>query len=414
MTETLYFTLIILLFTRIFGEIAARMGQTVLVGELISGVLLGALVSNAPNFFPILSTLENNEVFHAFREFGVFFLMLMAGMELAPKELLKASRRGAIITVLAIVSAALFSGLVGYFMIPAHEMKTVYIFFIAIITSITAVPVLMKTLIDLKIVQQTSSQVLISAAFFAEILSLMLLTFIIKMIETQTFPDSAGIFAIVGKVSVFFIIILLIGRIVFPLLGNLLKKVIADEFEFSALIIFALIFALISSLLEMHFLIGAFMAGLFFEHSTVDRKTFDTISSKIEGITLGFFAPIFFASIGLSVDLAALIAVPYFILALILCFFVSKLVGGSLAARYLVGMGTGTSLFVGFGLSAKGSLDLIAAKIVKETGIFEGTNIPVIDHMFSSIVMASVITTICYPIGLRLLQKYSKQLDQER
>jgi Kef-type K+ transport system membrane component KefB len=59
---------------------------------LISGVCLGVLVHHYDQNFPILANLSNNQVFSAITDLGIFFLMLLGGMELQPVKLLKASK----------------------------------------------------------------------------------------------------------------------------------------------------------------------------------------------------------------------------------------------------------------------------------------------------------------------------------
>jgi Kef-type K+ transport system membrane component KefB len=86
--EILYVLLILLAITRFFGEVAVRLRQPPLVGELISGILLGMLVNRYSTAFPILSGLTDNEVFTAITDLGVFFLMLFAGIEMHPRKLL--------------------------------------------------------------------------------------------------------------------------------------------------------------------------------------------------------------------------------------------------------------------------------------------------------------------------------------
>jgi len=406
MADIFYFVLVILLLTRIFGELAVRMGQTVLVGELISGVVLGALVSVYASSFPVLASLAENEVFYAFKKFGIFFLMLMAGMELAPKDLLRSWRKSFIIALFALLAAYGVAWGLGAAFIQDSTQKSVQIFFLCIVLGITAVPVLIKTLMDLELVDKTYGKLMVSAAFFVEIVSLALLVLLTKLMELPAGTDlsTGAFFEILGRVVLFFVVIIAVGKLLFPIVGNLLKKVVAAEFEFSTLIIFALIFSLISEALEMHFLIGAFMAGLFFERSTVNTFTFNKVTSKIEGLTLGFFAPIFFASIGLQLNLEALSYVPEFIIALIVGAILCKIIGGSLTARYL-GASNKQSLLIGMGLTAKGSLDLIVAGIAADAGLFDNSTDPVIQYMFSSIVIMSITTTILVPVVMRAVQK---------
>lgn len=67
----LYILLVLLVVTRVFGEIAVRLKQPALVGELTSGIVLGLIISQWPDTFPILAELDENEVFTALTDLGV-------------------------------------------------------------------------------------------------------------------------------------------------------------------------------------------------------------------------------------------------------------------------------------------------------------------------------------------------------
>ena len=79
--DLFYVLLVLLVVTRAFGELAARIGQPALVGELVSGVILGTLVGQYADFLPALSSLHGDRVFDAITDLGMFFIMLYAGIE---------------------------------------------------------------------------------------------------------------------------------------------------------------------------------------------------------------------------------------------------------------------------------------------------------------------------------------------
>lgn len=89
--ELLYILLVLLVATRLCGEVADRVGQPPLVGEIIAGILIGLVAQASQAAFPVLSGLGDNEVFVAITELGMFFLMLLAGLEMRPKSLARAS-----------------------------------------------------------------------------------------------------------------------------------------------------------------------------------------------------------------------------------------------------------------------------------------------------------------------------------
>jgi Kef-type K+ transport system membrane component KefB len=182
-----------------------------------------------------------------------------------------------------------------------------------------------------------------------------------------------------------------------------------DELEFSFFIIVALIFANLAELLGMHFILGAFIAGLFFGRRTIDSQVYDDVKGRVSGITTGFLAPIFFASIGLHLNLGAVTGIPLFLAILIVIAFLTKLIGASVPAA-IMGLNRRDSLMVGVAMSGRGAVELIIADIALRAGLFSKPEPvpPVIDHMFSAIVLVAILTTLMVPVGLRLILAYYK------
>jgi Kef-type K+ transport system membrane component KefB len=85
--ELLYIILVLLVVTRIAGEVAVRFGQPALIGELLAGVALGLIATQYSDALPVIAALPENEVFTALTDLAILFLMLLAGVEMSPREL---------------------------------------------------------------------------------------------------------------------------------------------------------------------------------------------------------------------------------------------------------------------------------------------------------------------------------------
>jgi Kef-type K+ transport system membrane component KefB len=254
---------------------------------------------------------------------------------------------------------------------------------------------------DLGVLESRSGQIIVSAAVFDDILSLILLAWLTALIGAE--PGNVFTFGpLLLKVLAFFTITTVIGVFVFPLGGRLMRRIKQREFEFSALLVGALAFSVLAELLELHFIVGAFMAGLFFGRKTIDEPAYDDVRGKVSAMTFGFLAPIFFASVGLNLDFSAVVAVPAFLVWLLLAAFVGKLIGAGVAARW-VGLTRSEAAAVGVGMSARGAVELVIADIALEAGLFEvvpGTA-PVVEHIFSAVVIMAVLTTLVTPLLLK-------------
>ncbi|MBE0626500.1 MAG: cation:proton antiporter [Burkholderiales bacterium] len=400
----LYILLVLLLVTRICGELAERLRQPALVGELIAGIALGMLANRYSGTFPVLADLPDNEVFKAITDLAIFFLMLLAGIELHPRELVQASGRALGVAAGGmLLPLALGYGLAWAFL-PDSPLKFGQSLFLGTALAITAVPVSIKVLMDLGELKTKLGQTVVSAAVFDDVLSLMLLAVLTAVIKTGGLPDAASVVSLVGKVILYFLIAGVFGRYVFPWIGRRLKFAQAQEFQFSALLVAALAYALLAEELGMHFMLGAFLAGLFFVHRTIEPKVFDKIQSSLTSLTMGLFGPLFFASIGLHLDTAAAAEIPLFVGILVLAAFFGKLLGAGLPA-YAMGFSPRDALGVGTAMSARGAVELIIANVALQAGLFLQPDPPppIVANLFSAVVIMALATTVVTPLVMRSL-----------
>ena len=398
----IYILLVLLIVTRAFGEISERLGQPPLLGELISGICLGIVVHHYDQSFPILANLTSNEVFSALTDLGIFFLMLLGGLELQPVRLLKASK-GAVVVAAGgmVIPFALGAGL-AFLVLPESSIFSAQVLFLGTVMAITAVPVSVKTLMDLGKLESKIGQIIVSAAVIDDTLSLILLAVLTGVMQTGSIPDITSLGLLLGKVILFFAVAGLMGQYLFPHIGRLLKKSRSEEFEFSMLLVASMAYALLAEELGMHFILGAFIAGLFFRKKTIDTKTFDAIMTKTKGLTTGFLAPIFFASIGMHLDLAALKNIPGFVLLLIVIATLGKVVGAGVSAHF-IGLSPRESAAVGVGMNARNTIKLIIANITLQAGIFAAPVPvpPIVNYLFSAVIIMAIVTTLMTPPALK-------------
>jgi Kef-type K+ transport system membrane component KefB len=402
--ELLYILLVLLVVARAFGEIAQRMGQPALTGELIAGIVLGVLVAQFSGAFPVLADLQDNQVFSAITDLGIFFLMLYAGIELTPRQLVE-SGAGALPVAIGGFLLPLGAGFgLAWLFLPESELRVVQSLFTGTALAITAVPVAVKVLMDMGKLASKTGRMIVSAALFDDIMSLVLLAALLGVIRTGEVPGVEAFAVLAGKIILFFAVTVGIGLLVVPRFAHLIGRAKVAEFELTALLVGALGYAWFAELLGLHFILGAFMAGLFFNRTVLDKKVYDDVKAKVSGITSGFLAPIFFASIGLHLDLAAFTEIPAFLTLLILVALVGKLAGAGLVA-YWTGLGARESIAVGTAMSGRGAVELIIADIALRGGVFSLPEPPpaVVANLFSAVVIVAVVTTLITPVAMRRL-----------
>ena len=402
--DLFYVLLVLLVATRAFGELAARIGQPALVGELVSGVILGTLVAQYANYLPAFSRLQGDRVFEAITDLGMFFIMLYAGIEMQPSKIFEYSKQSMVVAIGGMVLPLALGVALGLLFLPASNFLMIQSLFIGTALAITAVPATVRILIDLGRLNTPSGQIIVSAAVFDDVLSLLLLAWLTALISVADGIGLIGIIFLAFKILVFFIVTLVVGFFAFPWGGKLLKQVKEKELDFSAMLIAALAFSVLAEMLGLHFILGSFVAGVFFGRKTIDDQTYESVRSKVSGITFGFLAPIFFASIGLNLKLSALTEIPLFLFLLIATAFLGKFLGAGVAA-YASGLSRTEAAAVGVGMSARGAVELVLAGIALEAGILSipGVTSPILTHLFSAVVIVAIITTVATPVLLKYI-----------
>ncbi len=397
-----YVLLVLLVVSRAFGEIAERFSQPALVGELIAGITLGAVVAEYPGIFPDLVGLSNNDVYVSITDLGMFFLMLFAGVEMQPHKAFKHSTGALVVAIGGMIIPLGLGVALGWFFLPDSNLRTAQCLFIGTALAITAVPATVRILMDLKQLDTAVGQTIVSAAVFDDILSLLLLAWLTGLIAAGEPPGIVEFAILCGKIALFFGITGVVGLFLFPWGGRFMHHLKAQELEISALLVGAFAFAVLAEMLGLHFIVGAFVAGFYFGRKTIDAESYDQVRNAISAMTFGFLAPIFFASIGQNLSLSALAGAPMFVGILVVVAFFGKVFGAGGAAR-IFGFSMRDSAAIGVGMSPRGAVELVIAGIALKAGLFDvtATDSPVVNNLFSAVVIMAVVTTVVSPVILQ-------------
>ena len=400
--EVVLFLFIMLVATRAFGEGTERIGLPASVGEVLAGVMLAVLISRLGSLAPGLAAVVDGPEIKLVATIGIFALMLLARIEMRPKEI-AANSRGAFFVALGGMIVPLLAGLaLAWVFIPDSPLKSVQALFVGVALSTTAVPAATRVLMELGLLHTRLGQVIIAAAIFDDVFGLVLLAILIGVIGSGEVPDVLALGILLLKVVGFFVVTILLGTHVYPHVSRRMGSMEATSLEFSALVAAALAYAVLAEFLGLHWILGAFMAGLFFDQSRVGEMCHEEVRKIMRGITAGVFGPMFFASIGLSVDLAAVWSVPGFLGLLIALAYFGKLIGAGVPARF-IGLSQRDSVAVGIGMSARGVVGLVVASIAFDAGLFSraASGDVVVPNLYSAVVLTSIVTTLLAPLLLR-------------
>jgi Kef-type K+ transport system membrane component KefB/mannitol/fructose-specific phosphotransferase system IIA component (Ntr-type) len=392
---------------RLLGELARKLGQAAVLGEIVAGILLGPTVlghiapAGADVVFPWLAAGSHPAVMIAlsgFTTIAVVLFLLVAGLEVHLSTVAKQGRVALAVSIAGVVVPFLLGAgaawqLPGFLGRPEHASEGAFTLFIATAMAISALPVIAKTLMDLDLYRTDVGMVVMGAAIVQDVVGWLFFAVVLGLMGHG--GDEGGPLRTVLLVLVFATAMVTVGR---WLINRALPWVHAHASWPGGVLglIMALTFfgAAYSEWSGIHAIFGAFMVGVALGDSPhLQERT----RRVVEQFVSYAFAPIFFASIGLKADFIALFdwRLTSFILA-IAC--IGKVLGCGLGAR-AAGMPRREAWAVGFAMNARGAMEIILGALALDYAV--------IDHrMFVALVVMALATSLMSgPVMQRILAR---------
>jgi Kef-type K+ transport system membrane component KefB len=397
---------IILAVAKVGGEIATRLGQASVLGELLAGVLIG----NVALFgFGGLEWLESEPVLDQLARLGVLLLMFEIGLELRVSDMMKVGLSSLLVAVIGVAVPFGFGWGIARLLLPEASAYA-HIFLGATLTA-TSVGITARVLHDLGRSKSRETRVILGAAVIDDILGLLTLAVVVGAIaaaERGSSLSGVSVGIVLVKALGFLGAAIVIGQFAAPRLGKLASKLRSEGSLLVGGFVFCFLVAWISSQVGLAPLVGAFAAGLVLE-SVHYREFVDRGERGLEDLThpvVLFIAPVFFVLMGMRTDLGAFAdpSVLGFAAALTLVAIAGKQFSG-LGARGI----DVDRLSIGIGMVPRGEVGLIFASIGAQLTI-DGA--PVLEHQtLSAIVLMVIITTVATPPALRWsLQRHARRI----
>lgn len=389
----------------VLGELARRFDQPAVLGETLAGVLLGPTVLGwlAPSFSTFLfpATGDSAVALNGLTTLAIALFLLVSGIEV---DLSTIWRQGKAVlwvgTAGTVVPFAI--GLVAALCLPdwlgrgEHGDVRIFVFFFATALSISALPVIARTLMDLSLYRSDLGMIVVAAAVFNDLVGWVVFAVILSLLGTPT-GHGLGVGSTIAMTLGFTALMLTAGR---GLIHRALPWIQAHTSWPGGVLGFALAIALFSAAftewIGVHAIFGAFLAGVAIGDSPHLREHTRTI---INDFISFIFAPLFFASIGLHVNF-----VSHFDLLLVLFVLAvacaGKILGCGLGG-WLCGMSSRESWALGFGMNARGAMQIVLGLLAREYGVID-------ERMFVALVIMALATTIMTGPAMQRLLKLKK------
>ena len=389
---------VILLSTKFLGLISRRVQLPAVVGALISGIILG------PSF---LDFIEYTDFIQKASEIGVILLMFMAGLDTDLDELKKSGLASFLVAVLGVVLPLLGGFLCFKYMFPEEYANNSLGFlkavFVGVTLTATSVSITVETLREMGKLKGKMGTTIMGAAIIDDIVGIIVLTTITSMQDTSVNPT-----IVLVKIVMFFIFVVLTGAVVFFLKNRFIGSVKRRR----RISIYALAFCLFMSFIaEEGFgvadITGAYLAGLILCNIMFCAFSVrEYIGKKFNVLNYLFFAPVFFASIGMQTNMKSLTGdIIWFTVVLTIVAILTKVVGCGLGAK-ICKFNNKEALGIGIGMISRGEVALIVAQKGADCGLLSET-------LFPAIVVVVIITTLITPILLKVLltEKNNKAVE---
>jgi Kef-type K+ transport system membrane component KefB/nucleotide-binding universal stress UspA family protein len=386
---------------RVLGIALRRIGQPSVIGELAAGLILGPSVFGQlwPSGFHWF--LPNDDMQGAaivsVSWIGAALLLVVTGFE-TDLALINRFRRAAAAVAIGSLVVPFLGGLAVGFALPDRfigepSQHVVFALFIATALSISSLPVVAKILSELGLLRRNFGQINLAAGMANDAVGWVLLGIISGLAASGSI--SVGQVAItLGGMLGFLLVAFLVGQ---PLVDALLRRTRSGEKgvegSLTVTMLVMLAFCVFGQALGVEAVLGAFVAGILLGRS---RFPHEGVLARIESLTMAVFAPLFFATAGLRVDLS-LLGEPEVLVWSVVVILVASIAkfAGSFAGARAARLSFREGAALGAGLNARGAMEVVIATVGLGLGILN-------DAAFTAIVLMAMVTSMLAPPTLRL------------
>ena len=374
--------LLVLLAAWLAGNLAERFGYPSVLGELLAGILLGP---------PVLGLLHGSEALGVLAELGVLLMMLYIGMEIDPRGLAKASWAG----LLAAIGGFVTPFVLAYLTVLWFGGSQASGLFVGIAAGITSLATKSRILSDLQLLDTRLANVLMAGALISDTFALIAFAAIMGVVEAGGL-DLAGIGLVTLKAVLFFAVTAAAGYLLFPRIGRRLTAagLTGRTFNFTLILMIAVLFGHLAELAGLHSILGAFIAGLFLRDNVLGRTLAEDLTRAVREASLGLLAPIFFVTAGFAVSFRVFVGADLGLFVAIMAVAVVGKVIGTVLFYLPTGCGWREGVTVGLGMNGRGAVEIIVAGIGLERGLIS-------QEIFSILVFMAIATTASVPFFLK-------------
>ena len=374
---------LILLSTKVLGLFSKVVRLPQVVGALLAGIILGPAC---------LGIVHSTEMLSNLSEIGVIVLMFAAGLETDIDELKCSGKASFLIALIGVLVPLAGGAAVAYFFNDSTDSNVMLQnIFIGIILTATSVSITVETLKEMGKLSTRAGNAILGAAIIDDILGIIALTVVISMAD-----ESVNIGIVLLKILGFFAFTF-VAAVGYHYAFK--KWTDNSAVKLRRYVVISFVFCLVLAYCaEVFFgvadITGAFFAGL----ALSGTKKSEYISKRFDTLSYLLLSPIFFAGIGLKVELPKMNGeIVLFTVLLCVVAALTKVIGCGLGAK-ICKYTSKESLQIGVGMISRGEVALIVANKGEAVGLMS-------DKFFAPVIIMVVFTTVVTPVLLKLVFK---------
>jgi len=389
--------IIVLISTKILGELFSFFKLPPVIGELFAGILIGPTFLNIMNFSETIALLA---------EIGLILLLFEVGID-SDFHKLKASGKKSI--AVALVGVALTFGLAFYTLFSFFSLPLLPSLFLSCSLTPTSIGITLKVLQNLKKQSSKEAQTVLGAAVLDDIIGVLILG-ILSGITLSNGINLLSIPKLLISISLFFIVSPLIVQLLCAAISRWVDKKRVEGLVPTLGISLILFFSWLAYLFKAPEALGGFVAGFSMSNTFFKKRTnllfydaifVEKIKTEIKPIT-HLFVPFFFISIGASLDLSALELNSFYVLTLTLCLTLIALIGKFLSGFFTSRSSNFSKMIIGAGMIPRGEVGLIFC----QNGLSANA---LSEKLYACGIIVIILSTLIGPIFLKLLYSTKKE-----
>jgi Kef-type K+ transport system membrane component KefB len=387
---SLLIQLSVMLFTgRLFAEIARKLQQPAVVGEIVAGIMLGPTILGTlePDWFQHLFPKGNSAlVLDGFSQVAVVLLLFTAGLEVDLHIVLRQGRQAFFTSFLGLVVPFALGFAVpllfpAFFGVGNEKEIMLFALFLGTSMAITALPVIARVLMDLGMFKSPMGMLVIASAMIDDIVGWLIFSVLLGWIGKDI--QHVTLMQTLVLTVTFTVVTLTLGRsIINRILPWTNKNLAWPGGLLSLSLALCFLAAAFTEYIGIHAIFGAFVIGIALGDSEhLSERAKEIVHQFINNI----FAPLFFVAIGLKVNFASNFDL-WLTLAIVAIAFAGKIIGSGLGTR-LGGFSWRESAAAGFGMNARGAMEIILGLVALENKLIN-------ERIFVSLVIMALVTSM--------------------